>query len=83
MLKLCITFLIFAGMADLSAQLSPGDLANAHKNLEGLENCTKCHEIGKKVLPEKCLKGLSVNLVERQPEKFGSPADRISTGRQA
>ena len=55
MLKLCITFLIFAGMADLSAQLSPGDLANAHKNLEGLENCTKCHEIGKKVLPEKCL----------------------------
>jgi hypothetical protein len=55
MFKLCLTFLLLAGFAGLFAQLSPGDLANAHKDLEGLENCTKCHEIGKKVAPEKCL----------------------------
>lgn len=27
----------------LSAQISPGPLTAAHKNLEGPENCTKCH----------------------------------------
>ncbi len=37
------------------AQISPGDLTNAHANLEGMSNCTKCHEIGKKVLNSKCL----------------------------
>lgn len=37
------------------AQISPGDLTNAHANLEGMSNCTKCHEIGKKVLSSKCL----------------------------
>ncbi len=39
----------------LFAQISPGDLTNAHSNLEGISNCTKCHEIGKKVLSSKCL----------------------------
>ena len=37
------------------AQISPGDLTNAHSNLEGISNCTKCHEIGEKVLSLKCL----------------------------
>jgi len=37
------------------AQLSPGELSEAHKQLEGLSNCTQCHEIGKKVTNEKCL----------------------------
>jgi len=36
-------------------QLSPGDLADAHAALEGLSNCTKCHEIGNKVTNQKCL----------------------------
>ncbi len=33
----------------------PDDLTNAHSNLEGISNCTKCHEIGEKVLSSKCL----------------------------
>ena len=37
------------------AQISPGDLSKAHANLEGVENCTKCHTVGKKVTNEKCL----------------------------
>ena len=37
------------------AQLSPGDLAKPHNPLEGIKNCTKCHELGKKILPAKCL----------------------------
>ena len=37
------------------AQISPGDLTKAHADLEGISNCTKCHEIGNKVLNSKCL----------------------------
>jgi hypothetical protein len=39
----------------LNAQISPGDLTYAHSNLEGLSNCTKCHEIGETVTNSKCL----------------------------
>ncbi len=39
----------------LSAQLSPGDLAEPHAHLEGLSNCTLCHELGKKVNDKLCL----------------------------
>jgi len=48
-------FLLFVIIQNAVAQLSPGDLSNPHKHLEGLSNCTKCHEIGQKVLPENCL----------------------------
>lgn len=37
-------------------QISPGDLSEAHKELEGISNCTQCHELGEKVLNSKCLK---------------------------
>lgn len=36
-------------------QISPGDLTKFHANLEGMENCTKCHDLGEKVSREKCL----------------------------
>lgn len=37
------------------AQLSPGDLTTAHAGLEGMSNCTKCHDLGNKVTNAKCL----------------------------
>jgi hypothetical protein len=37
------------------AQLSPGNLAEPHKHLEGLSNCTKCHTLGNKIQDQKCL----------------------------
>lgn len=37
------------------AQLSPGDLTDAHQHLEGLGNCTQCHTIGDAVTDKKCL----------------------------
>lgn len=37
------------------AQLSPGDLSNAHAKLEGMSNCTQCHVLGNKVSNDKCL----------------------------
>ncbi len=37
------------------AQISPGDLSRYHAKLEGLNNCTQCHELGKDVSDAKCL----------------------------
>lgn len=37
------------------AQISPGDLTNAHSKFEGMGNCTLCHELGNKVTNNKCL----------------------------
>ena len=39
----------------LFAQFSPGDLSEAHAHLEGLSNCTECHDIGSKISEAKCL----------------------------
>lgn len=36
-------------------QLSPGDLTEAHMELEGMRNCTLCHDLGDKVTNNKCL----------------------------
>ncbi len=38
-----------------NAQISPGSLAAVHSQLEGMSNCTKCHELGDKVTNAKCL----------------------------
>lgn len=47
--------LIIISATSAYSQISPGDLSKAHSNLEGLSNCTKCHELGKQVLNSKCL----------------------------
>lgn len=38
------------------AQLSPGKLSEDHAQLEGVDNCTQCHDVGKSVSNSKCLK---------------------------
>lgn len=48
-----LAVVLFSGT--VRAQLSPGDLSNAHKDLEGISNCTKCHDLGNKVSNTKCL----------------------------
>lgn len=47
--------LILLGIS-AKGQISPGKLAEPHKHLEGVSNCTKCHDLGDKVTDEKCLK---------------------------
>jgi hypothetical protein len=50
--------LAFACLAILQtavAQISPGELSAAHASLEGIGNCTSCHELGKTVSNDKCL----------------------------
>lgn len=37
------------------AQFSPGKLSEAHAHLEGMNNCTQCHSLGKAIAQSKCL----------------------------
>ncbi|WP_203296586.1 cytochrome c3 family protein [Luteirhabdus pelagi] len=39
----------------LLGQISPGDLTQAHSQLEGISNCTECHVLGERVSDQKCL----------------------------
>jgi len=47
--------LALSSIQSLYAQLSPGDLQKSHAQLEGLENCTKCHGVGQQISSSKCL----------------------------
>lgn len=56
MLKTNYILIFFLSLTQAAvAQLSPGKLSEAHKELEGLSNCTQCHSIGDKVPDQKCL----------------------------
>ena len=50
-------FLILAALVPLyaKAQISPGKLALAHHELEGINKCTSCHPYGKTLSNDKCL----------------------------
>lgn len=53
-----ITMFLFAVLLWINpstAQISPGDLAKVHAHLEGMSNCTQCHNLGDKVSNDKCL----------------------------
>jgi hypothetical protein len=53
---ICKIFAVFIFFTiPLSAQISPGDLTNAHAKYEGISNCTKCHVLGQQVQVSKCL----------------------------
>ena len=48
-------FLVFMTLLYCDGQISPGKLSEAHSQLEGLGNCTQCHDLGNKVPDRKCL----------------------------
>ncbi|MFK5878514.1 MAG: hypothetical protein QM478_03345 [Flavobacteriaceae bacterium] len=50
-----IIFFLLLSIVYSYGQISPGDLSKAHAELEGMSNCTQCHELGEKVLNSKCL----------------------------
>jgi hypothetical protein len=52
---LVFVILLLSSLA-AQAQISPGKLSRAHEKLEGLTNCTSCHELGQKEISSaKCL----------------------------
>lgn len=40
----------------LHAQFSPGELSRAHHALEGSDHCVDCHEVGRQISGDKCLR---------------------------
>jgi hypothetical protein len=52
------------------AQFSPGELSRAHQNLEGTQNCTKCHDVGKEIIGTRCL-GCHQEIVSQIESKHG------------
>ena len=54
-MKLILWLLTVFLYTNLLGQISPGDLSEAHKNLEGMSNCTQCHILGESVDNQKCL----------------------------
>src|SRR4030066_2238479 len=50
--------------------ISPGKLSNAHSDIEGINNCTKCHQLGGGFPDSKCL-GCHNKIRERIEKKKG------------
>ncbi|MDH3198907.1 MAG: hypothetical protein OEO21_11780 [Candidatus Krumholzibacteria bacterium] len=66
--------LVFAAALALAtsarAQISPGELAQAHAFLEGVKNCLRCHQLGAGPSAEKCME-CHVEIGERVRDKKG------------
>lgn len=54
-IRMVLLLLLAISAGSASAQISPGPLSSAHADLEGMSNCTLCHELGNKVSDAKCL----------------------------
>ena len=50
-----IALVLYVGLIHTAAQISPGKLTKAHASLEGISNCTACHDLGAKISEQKCL----------------------------
>lgn len=59
------------------AQISPGPLARAHEQLEGLTKCLTCHEVGQKLSNGKCLK-CHTTIAERVLQQRGYHATAMA-----
>lgn len=54
-MKKLFIFLLLVFVGILQAQLSPGKLHRAHADLEGIENCKKCHDGQQELSSSHCL----------------------------
>ncbi|MCB0687274.1 MAG: hypothetical protein KDC53_12145 [Saprospiraceae bacterium] len=50
-----LVILLLSSTFRIFGQLSPGDLSKYHADLEGLLNCTQCHNLGEGISETKCL----------------------------
>ena len=50
-----VLLVLVACVGAANAQISPGELAEAHAFMEGMKNCLKCHKLGAGPSAEKCL----------------------------
>lgn len=74
-----VVVVLFLGLS-ANAQISPGELSKAHAYLEGMGNCTQCHDLGKKVSNDKCL-SCHKEIKSLVDEKRGYHANTIVKGK--
>jgi hypothetical protein len=59
----------------LGGFMSPGDLAEDHVDIDGMSNCTECHELGSGLSPAKCLV-CHDSVAEQVKQKTGFHSDK-------
>ena len=69
-----LTTMSSPAQAQLGALISPGPLAKAHANLEGISKCQQCHERGRRVIAEKCL-ACHAPVADRMTRRIGVHKD--------
>ncbi len=74
-------FILLMFVTDGFAQLSPGDLSEAHSHLEGMSHCTDCHTFGEKVSNDKCL-ACHKNLKSRIDQNKGYHSSKEVSGKE-
>jgi hypothetical protein len=72
---------IIVSILPVTAQISPGDLATPHAQLEGLSNCTQCHILGEKVSNDKCL-ACHKELKKRVDQQLGYHSSSVIKGKE-
>lgn len=80
-LHIILLSIAFICCGETFAQFSPGPLTNAHADLEGLSNCTQCHDVGKQVSSKKCL-DCHKELKQRVDRNLGYHASREVKGKE-
>jgi len=78
----CLIYISLALLASNAyAQFSPGELSQSHAHLEGMDNCTQCHDLGKKIESSKCL-DCHILIKQRIDRKQGYHASNEVRGKQ-
>lgn len=54
-MKRIVLITLFFIAEQVFSQISPGSLSKAHQEIEGINNCTKCHILGKGLSDQLCL----------------------------
>jgi hypothetical protein len=75
-------FLVILGFTyEVFSQISPGELAKVHAQLEGMSKCTQCHTLGDKVSNSKCL-ACHTEIKERVDQQKGYHASTAVKGKE-
>ena len=75
------SFSFFLVCISAFGQISPGELSDPHAHLEGMSNCTQCHDLGKSVSEQKCLachKELKTRIDQKKGFHSSSKVDKKS-----
>ena len=75
--RVLIAALVLVSCERLHSQISPGELSRAHQHLEGINNCTQCHERGEATTDAKCL-GCHEEIRDARETKHGLHFQRSS-----